>query len=1247
MVSQALGQSSAPPATSSYPTVQDLSLTLSADIEFNRLWKTITEILSQHFHASRITLCLPHDSALAPSSTVDSSQEGSRWGLKAHWDFKHHFLDENTVTPKDEFAHQHHHHRRRRLNKSTRQGQESADTHNPYPQSNLHLSLPLLSGASSSSSSLSSVSSASSTSFSKKRATVLANSSLTSSRNGSPKSFTASLSAHGIHGIGNEPRLSLVDTNNTSSSNDIGSVTEAHESSNVDSNQPRDDLAIVYHEDYWNTGQTLDGGYSSSASSMSSYSSISSSVSHSSEMSVSISSSQVRSLGEVPKSGTECFANLQSLEYDPEPLLDEPTIDKILREAKTVALTREYTGSKGTEHRNSAKVISYLNSNAGHLQRHQPLDDDLFSYDTDSVEGSESNDTLESSASVTRTPKFQDSKIDPLGQEDAFSDIDSSLSSCDSEGSYFPPVESTGSEGYARSLKLSGRPRTGHKDYYQDHHPTIPEAALHTVNDKPTPSPYYQLKTKSHGSNDDENDAIDSDSQSAESDNDSSSGHSSVSGCAGGSSAWPKHISTSTPKGWSHTTSANSRSVIHVPFYRSADHNNQRHLPSDIRHQRPPVMPVGIVSFLSDQVPYPVEALSILTDLNPYLANQISNALRFEIISAGSSMRRGLSERDDDVRADETFTESIERKMKGSNHVKSTKASASNIDRYQEYVHHRQFTKDLSLSGILSENSQSVTMSGVESTRNRLSQQTILGNALETSSIRLGELDSDMIEDSFDISGGKGQVASDVTHKAFSRAGPVTTTGDVDIKVGETKSASEKRPETYFNLDSTSDEIHRSLNLLNLDISGSASCLMAPNSKRVLGRQHNGSKQIPPSLQIEDAFLSTWTSNRRRASLEGVKSSDGLWRTLGPEEEGKAEVSALSPTLKSVPIPVVGSAGSKVDISGRESPLVGSASSFPSSSLSRRHLISTHRRPSIRRRRKSMKESGTKQHAHSYHSESSLGGSPYTPNIPGFPAINTASEPAYGNPIYTANTTNSLTTFSTDASPTTSPFARHAGVFDQGTFAGRGFHGATLEVHPNRAPGEGSGHHSKEEKGSGKERVMLSRHGSGTLSPQSASLTWLNQRSLQYSGQSYSQLLHLSWTRLLHEDDRETFQPLFKDCFDRGQMFNAQYRVRRYDGQYRWFLGRILPVRDGRANIVHWFGTSTDIHDQKLAELEVTRQVELEVNEKKYRLLAEAIPQIVFTAAPQIGLTYANAKWFTYSGQVFEQTYGLGFLDHV
>src|SRR5690348_14206518 len=114
---------------------------------------------------------------------------------------------------------------------------------------------------------------------------------------------------------------------------------------------------------------------------------------------------------------------------------------------------------------------------------------------------------------------------------------------------------------------------------------------------------------------------------------------------------------------------AHARSLIHVPLYRSTDHNNQRYLPSDIRHHRPPAMPVAIVSFLADQIPYPPEALDILTELNPFLANQITNALRLEDMVArsnrwGELSTSGMSE---SSRTNETFADSIRRKMKDTN----------------------------------------------------------------------------------------------------------------------------------------------------------------------------------------------------------------------------------------------------------------------------------------------------------------------------------------------------------------------------------------------------------------------------------------------------------------------------------------------------------------------------------------------------------------------------------------------------
>lgn len=78
-----------------------------------------------------------------------------------------------------------------------------------------------------------------------------------------------------------------------------------------------------------------------------------------------------------------------------------------------------------------------------------------------------------------------------------------------------------------------------------------------------------------------------------------------------------------------------------------------------------------------------------------------------------------------------------------------------------------------------------------------------------------------------------------------------------------------------------------------------------------------------------------------------------------------------------------------------------------------------------------------------------------------------------------------------------------------------------------------------------------------------------------------------------------------------------------------------------------FFFSSTDVHDQQLAKENNLRQMEIESNERKYRLLADAIPQIVFTFSPGIGLTYANGKWENYSSQPFDCTKGLGFMSQV
>ncbi|CAG8536173.1 3971_t:CDS:2, partial [Acaulospora colombiana] len=158
---------------------------------------------------------------------------------------------------------------------------------------------------------------------------------------------------------------------------------------------------------------------------------------------------------------------------------------------------------------------------------------------------------------------------------------------------------------------------------------------------------------------------------------------------------------------------------------------------------------------------------------------------------------------------------------------------------------------------------------------------------------------------------------------------------------------------------------------------------------------------------------------------------------------------------------------------------------------------------------------------------------------------------------------------------------------------------------------------------------------------------WVNMRLLKYTGRSIDDLLGHGWMEVVHPEDRPRVLEMWRTTFSRGEGSSAEYRMRRFDGQYRWFLGRAGPLRDARGVNIRWFGTCTDVHDQKLAEQVQNRQLHIEANEKKYRLLAEAIPQIVFTATPKDGITYVNKKWLDYSGQTEEAAKNQGFLFHV
>lgn len=93
---------------------------------------------------------------------------------------------------------------------------------------------------------------------------------------------------------------------------------------------------------------------------------------------------------------------------------------------------------------------------------------------------------------------------------------------------------------------------------------------------------------------------------------------------------------------------------------------------------------------------------------------------------------------------------------------------------------------------------------------------------------------------------------------------------------------------------------------------------------------------------------------------------------------------------------------------------------------------------------------------------------------------------------------------------------------------------------------------------------------------------YFNKRWYDFTGTNFDEVKGEGWNPLLHPEDRQRTWTVWKHSLETGEPYEIEYRFRLQDGHYRWFLGRALPLRDEEGKIVKWFGTCTDIHDQKM-----------------------------------------------------------------
>jgi len=131
-----------------------------------------------------------------------------------------------------------------------------------------------------------------------------------------------------------------------------------------------------------------------------------------------------------------------------------------------------------------------------------------------------------------------------------------------------------------------------------------------------------------------------------------------------------------------------------------------------------------------------------------------------------------------------------------------------------------------------------------------------------------------------------------------------------------------------------------------------------------------------------------------------------------------------------------------------------------------------------------------------------------------------------------------------------------------------------------------------------------------------------NRRWVEYTGLSQLGKLEEAGRTAVHPEDLDRTGRRLNASLASGEPFEEEMRIRRTDGEYRWFLTRAVPLRDKRGKVVKWYGAATDIQDRKRAE---QLQADL-AHTNRVSILGELVASISHELAQPITATTNNAK---------------------
>ena len=156
-----------------------------------------------------------------------------------------------------------------------------------------------------------------------------------------------------------------------------------------------------------------------------------------------------------------------------------------------------------------------------------------------------------------------------------------------------------------------------------------------------------------------------------------------------------------------------------------------------------------------------------------------------------------------------------------------------------------------------------------------------------------------------------------------------------------------------------------------------------------------------------------------------------------------------------------------------------------------------------------------------------------------------------------------------------------------------------------------------------------------TMSP-NGEVELFNRELLEYFGKTPEEMKGWASSDAVHPDDQHLAVEAHTKSVSVGASWSIEHRCRRYDGVYRWFHVRALPMKDADGAIAGWFVLLTDVENRKQAE-EAIRE-----NERHLNLIINTIPALAWSALPDGFADFFNQHYLEYLGLSQEQAQGNG-----